>query len=1735
MLLGDITQKGYDKRRQKVLEPYGGENALKQGTPRPASGFSAAASAAAAASLGGRPSSGANSPLARTGSTGAADTPSKKSIGKSKARAMPSLTDDDDADALTPDTRTATPPPMQHQHSQAQDLRVAALNQSAATGASGRASPLSFSGTPASNSPRPAVPLPAHAPAARTSSANSTQNTPRAATPVLPATQVLPASNIPPMGAFAAAAFAQATAAQHGGRVPAPDPRSGAAQHSQYENEDIYSATDEPVVPRRAESSLNRADLSAIATAVAGNAMRTDSGYLTRTDISNLSRQATSNSLLAASPAAPPPAPPPQPPAMAATPTRHEPGYISRNDVYSARAAVASPVASNLPGSPGAAGANTSSYIARNEVAGLAARNAIAAAVGGQQGHARTNSNSPTPSTSSPANRVVGPGGASLQPQGSRPGALVTPGNLAAGLEQAMARRRATFLPNVDARADYDDPDDSLPPSHPSYGMPVPPTAAATTSTEASTSTSSASPRPPAPPPTSEFSSRIHQLVSALKAPNQPKAKFNAKTKAVRRDPNAPKPLGPVLLPVEGQHEALQPDPLRLTDISATNTLAEVLVWRTQFQAKKVCLSEFDVRGKLAGKITFAGLLDRARRVSDLLFNRLELTVGTRVALVFRPSDVIDFAAALFGCLYCGVVAVPVRPPTKVDDAAATQSGFLLNSCGVKFILTNEVTRRALPKDNSGRIAKMKGWPLVEWVNTEALGKVPAKRVTEPFRLPPAATAIIESAFIASTGEVKPVVVTHKSLLFHLFALMKAAQYTSSSVVLSLLDPQVGVGLHHATLMAVFACFHYVSLPFATFTETPMHLWKNVTKLKATVILCTYPALAFSASRVTDKERRSIKLDSLRQIVIDTERTSPDLSRKFCDKFQVFPAIISTTFYTPESLTAACRSPLSPPVFLHLDLKALGHEVVRVVPAGSKGAVFVQDSGLVLPHTRVCICTVEEQPKLCQEDQQGRLFVTGSAAAQIAAGDGAVQINTQDIRELVQSAQPPIVLNDQITVFATDLLDEERIIVVLETSRPANDQLSTWAQTVFRQVEEASGTSIYTICFCKPGTLPMEGTNVSEFSTKKLYLNGTLNPIMVTINMNGVTNLPSGAAQQHDAARAMADAITGTQLAEIGSQEDSSLAIDDATLTSLDNFQTIAELLRWRALETPQSPMYTVLDEDTGKESQSITCAKLHKMALSIAHFMIDKMQVNAGDAVGILLPHSPAFSAAIFACMYVGAVAVPMRPPHSSSLRYAIPTLRTIAQMSAARTILTNGAIHKLLRSKEAGLEKVTSFPSAFSIDDMSKKKEELTHYYRPPTNEMLAVLEFNISTTGLLAGVRISHDTILSHCRAQKVHHQYHAGAPVVCAIEPYTGVGLIYWTFLNVYACHMNIGVPVDQAVRNAPLFFSTISLFKAKTALASFPVLSVCLDELTSKSAADRLKDIDLSHLVRLLVDCHERPRANLHGLFGAAFVNLGINASVIDSVFGSDVNALIAMRPRASKEPTACYLDLASLRKDRVDLVERGSPNSVCIYSVGKPLSRIHLAIVNPETGRMCTQKQIGEIFVSSPQNNRGYYGLEASLNDATTAETFQARLPGTSNYFAKTGFYGYVYDGEVFVVGDMDESIVVNGLRHYPGDIEQSVEKSSKKIGLDGSAVFLSEGLLVVVVEVGEPAEIMNLLSLVTNTVLSDHGVIAHVIAFVHPGTIPKNARGQKQRVRLRDGFIRNTFQPLHISYNVVE
>ncbi|KAH1010868.1 hypothetical protein HUJ05_005106 [Dendroctonus ponderosae] len=312
---------------------------------------------------------------------------------------------------------------------------------------------------------------------------------------------------------------------------------------------------------------------------------------------------------------------------------------------------------------------------------------------------------------------------------------------------------------------------------------------------------------------------------------------------------------------------------------------------------------------------------------------------------------------------------------------------------------------------------------------------------------------------------------------------------------------------------------------------------------------------------------------------------------------------------------------------------------------------------------------------------------------------------------------------------------------------------------------------------------------------------------------------------------------------------------------------------------------------------------------------------------------------------------------------------------------------------------------------------------------------------------------------------------------------------------------------------------------------------------------------------------------------------------VSTSFGCRVNVAICLQGASSPEPSTVYVDLRALRNDRVSLVERGSPHSLCLMESGKLLPGVKVIIANPETkggesrvptiqlmdewtngtlnvSGQCGDSHLGEIWVQSGHNASGYYTILAE--ESEYRDHFNARLVtgNTGEIYARTGYLGFLRRTEgvescaeeavlnqsdnesvgsshhlvptdspelhdaVFVVGSLDETIMLRGMRYHPIDIENSVLRCHKKIG--ECAVFTWTNLLVVVVELdGNESEALDLVPLVTNTVLEDHHLIVGVVVVVDPGVIPINSRGEKQRMHLRDGFLADQLDPIYVAYNM--
>lgn len=539
---------------------------------------------------------------------------------------------------------------------------------------------------------------------------------------------------------------------------------------------------------------------------------------------------------------------------------------------------------------------------------------------------------------------------------------------------------------------------------------------------------------------------------------------------------------------------------------------------------------------------------------------------------------------------------------------------------------------------------------------------------------------------------------------------------------------------------------------------------------------------------------------------------------------------------------------------------------------------------------------------------------------------------------------------------------------------------------------------------------------------------------------------------------------------------------------------------------------------------------------------LMEKGKLNTGDHVALIYPPGIELIAAFYGCLYVGCVPVTIRPPHPQNISTTLPTVKMIVEVSKAAAILTSSMVLKLMKSKEAtSIVEPKTWPMFIDTDDLSKKK--LAAVYRAPTPEMICYLDFSVSTTGMLAGVKMSHASATALCRAIKLQCEFYPSRDVTLCLDPYCGLGFVLWCLTSIYSGHHSILIAPSEVETNPAVWLTAVSNYKVRDTFCSYGVMELCTRGLGTSTATLKARGVNLSCVRTCCVISEERPRIQLTTSFTKLFANLGLSLRAVSTSFGCRVNLGMCLQGASCPNPTTVYVDMRALRNDRVTLVEKGSPHSLCVMESGKLLPGVKVVIANPDTKGQCADSHLGEIWVHSPHNAAGYSSIYG--DDSLHGDHFDSRLAtGDMNTsYARTGYLGFVRrtdltqsDGgrhdAIFVVGSLDETVMLRGMRYHPIDIETSVQRSHRKIC--ECAVFTWTNLLVVVVELeGHENEALDLVPLVTNVTLEEHYLIVGVVVVVDPGVIPINSRGEKQRMHLRDGFLADQLDPIYVAYNM--
>jgi fatty-acyl-CoA synthase len=418
-------------------------------------------------------------------------------------------------------------------------------------------------------------------------------------------------------------------------------------------------------------------------------------------------------------------------------------------------------------------------------------------------------------------------------------------------------------------------------------------------------------------------------------------------------------------------------------------------------------------------------------------------------------------------------------------------------------------------------------------------------------------------------------------------------------------------------------------------------------------------------------------------------------------------------------------------------------------------------------------------------------------------------------------------------------------------------------------------------------------------------------------------------------------------------------------------------------------------------------------------------------------------------------------------------------------------------------------SVEKVFPVAPVSERLErgEFPARNAPPTPDAL-FLQFSGGTTGAQKAIVVTAG-MLAHQLKQLGEALRFSDADVVVSWLPlYHDMGLIACFWLPLWHCAGSVQIAANDWVMNPELLLKYTARYKATFCWLpnfSFSYLALRGEQMQTYSLGG----------MRAWINCSEPVRSKSVAEFAAAFAESGVKKESLHASYAMAETVFAVTQSEPGRK-------LATVQRSRVrhenhahsglafDLIDD-------VYvSSGKPLPDTEIKIVAAD-GSKCPDFVPGEIHVRTPSLFSGYWG----------AEGFQTH--SLSGGWHATGDFGFIADGELFVIGRFKDIVIVGGNNIFPEDVEAVVNSVS---GIHAGRVvafgvedqeFGTQGLAVVAEmkdEFNEDAA-LELEATIRKLILTAIGTAARYVSLVPQKWIVKSTAGKISRRETRERFLR--------------
>ncbi|NQT38369.1 MAG: fatty acyl-AMP ligase [Planctomycetes bacterium] len=552
---------------------------------------------------------------------------------------------------------------------------------------------------------------------------------------------------------------------------------------------------------------------------------------------------------------------------------------------------------------------------------------------------------------------------------------------------------------------------------------------------------------------------------------------------------------------------------------------------------------------------------------------------------------------------------------------------------------------------------------------------------------------------------------------------------------------------------------------------------------------------------------------------------------------------------------------------------------------------------------------------------------------------------------------------------------------------------------------------------------------------------------------------------------------------------------------------SLVDLLHNRSLEMHDTQAFTFL-ADGVTEAESLTYGELDRRSRAIA-FMLQRRHA-AGERALLLYPPGLDFIAAFFGCLYAGVIAVPVFPPRPARRMRGLERCRAIARDADITIVL---GTERFVEMIDEIIRQVPELAEARWLSTESVPPGDADYWRKPAVDhDRLALLQYTSGSTATPKGVMVSHGNLMHnlayahHCAENDAHSVSVSWLPV------YHDMGLVNGVLLPVYGGYRSYLMAPAAFLQKPLRWLNAITRYGATNSGGPNFAYELCVRSVRRKER----RQLDLSTW-RVAYNGAEPIRWKTLKRFYEVFRENGFKWRHHYPVYGLAEATVLVSSGRQSYEPRAIRLDAAKLAVDvAVETRETGA-DSITVPSCGPFSCRTRIVIAHPDSCEPCGPGEVGEIWVRSPSVALGYWNRPEE-----TRQTFHAYLAGSDEGpFLRTGDLGFLSRGELVVTGRIKELIIVRGRKHYPQDIEHSVEEchDAVRAGCVAAFSFDEDGgeELAVVAEVDRrqlrSGSVLDaILAAVRQTVTEQHGLQLKRAVLLRPGHIPKTSSGKLRR-----------------------